>query len=660
MTGIVVLAVTLFHGVLPAPEEFAERDAWATVNFQGGNGRDATPFLSFTLDGHPSSDFLQQWSLERSTKELDAFRTQHTLVYREPRGALSVRCEGVVWKDYPTLEWTVHFKNEGSADTPLIESIQAIDTVFSRGAQGEFLLHHHVGDKCSIDSFAPVQTVLEPGTSRQFAPDGGRACSGAWPYFNVERASEKKGLILAVGWPGQWAAQFTRDGGANLRIRAGQELTHFVLHPGEEVRTPLIAVQFYSGDWIRAQNIWRRWMLEHNFPKDHGKPLSPKVGSASVQEYAFNCTQQGDIEFIDRCGEAGISLSYWWMDAGWYVNDGKGWPKVGTWEVDRQRFPGGLKSISEHCHSKGAELLVWFEVERVSADSWIAKNHPEWVHGGTGGGLLKMDEPTVVQWITDHIDKMISDEGIDLYRSDYNIDPLKFWRANDAEDRQGITEMRYIEGYLAYWDGLRSRHPGMLIDSCASGGRRDDLETMRRSVPLLRTDFEQSPEGNQCATYGFDLWLPYHDSVNWENAPYNFRSNIAPFLQLNWDVRKKDFNYEQGRKFLEQWRNTVTYYFGDFYSLSDYSTENNVWMAWQFDRPDLDGGLVQAFRRPNAPYVSAQYRLRALDPDSEYTVTNLDGGEGRLMGRELMENGLVIQMMKQPDAALIMYQKVRQ
>ena len=50
-----------------------------------------------------------------------------------------------------------------------------------------------------------------------------------------------------------------------------RELTRFKLHPGEEVRTPLVAVQFWRGDWLRAQNIWRRWMLAHNVPRPGGK-----------------------------------------------------------------------------------------------------------------------------------------------------------------------------------------------------------------------------------------------------------------------------------------------------------------------------------------------------------------------------------------------------
>jgi alpha-galactosidase len=221
------------------------------------------------------------------------------------------------------------------------------------------------------------------------------------------------------------------------------------------------------------------------------------------------------------------------------------------------------------------------------------------------------------------------------------------------------TEIRYVEGFLSYWDELRRRHPGMLIDSCASGGRRDDLETMRRAVPLLRTDFEGNPEGNQCHTYGFGLWLPYFDAVhNWHPSPYSFRSSIAPFLQRNWDARSKQFNPELARRFVAQWRAVVDYYFGDFYPLSEYSTADNVWMAWQFDRPDRAAGLIQAFRRPNCRSVSARYKVLGLDPDARYVVSDLDADQPHLMtGRELMEAGLSIAVREKPGAALLTYRK---
>ena len=93
------------------------------------------------------------------------------------------------------------------------------------------------------------------------------------------------------------------------------------------------------------------------------------------------------------------------------------------------------------------------------------------------------------------------------------MDPLGHWRKNDPPDRQGITENLHVQGYLAYWDELRRRHPNLIIDSCASGGRRNDLETLRRAVPLHPTDYNYS---HLAAKQAFHLslfqWIPYFGS----------------------------------------------------------------------------------------------------------------------------------------------------
>jgi alpha-galactosidase len=134
-------------------------------------------------------------------------------------------------------------------------------------------------------------------------------------------------MIAVLGWPGQWAADFVRDPEGLLRVSAGQERTRFLLHPGEEVRSPLVVLQFYSGDWIRGQNIWRRWMWAHNVPRPGGKPIVPQCAACSSHQYAemINANTESQKLFIDRYIERGIRLDYWWMDAGWYWNE-KGWP----------------------------------------------------------------------------------------------------------------------------------------------------------------------------------------------------------------------------------------------------------------------------------------------------------------------------------------------
>jgi alpha-galactosidase len=274
-------------------------------------------------------------------------------------------------------------------------------------------------------------------------------------------------------------------------------------------------------------------------------------------------------------------------------------------------------------------------------------------------GLLDLGNPDAWKWLLEHVDKLITEQGIDLYRQDFNMDPLDSWRQNDAPDRQGITENHHITGYLAYWDELLRQHPGLLIDSCASGGRRNDLETMRRSVPLWRTDFRLDPVGTQCHSYGISFWLPLSGTGTGTYADYDFRSNMTPLLNCIWDVRIKDADYDLMRRLCEQFRQVADCYLGDYYPLTPYSLENASWMGWQFDRPDRGQGMVQVFRRSESIYKSADLRLSGLDPEARYRVRNLDSPEADIItGQRLMDIGLPVVLNERPSAVVITYEKV--
>jgi len=625
------------------------------------------PPFSFTYGGQPSAAILKDWKLSRQVSKLDDHRTQRTLTWTDPKTGLILRCAAIEYHDFPTVEWTLTFKNSGATDTPVIADIQPLDVrlerkkdeVYARFASpGEFVLNHHVGSPCARNDYQPLRSPLPRKTERRIATSGGRGSNSDWPYFNIEWPGE--GVIAVVGWPGQWAAHFTRDEANGLRVRAGQELTHFTLHPGEEVRTPLIVLQFWKGDRIRSQNTFRRWMLAHNVPKPGGKPLAPALFGCSSHftNEMVAANEDNQLMFINRYLAERLKIDYWWMDAGWYLCDGN-WGKTGTWEVDTKRFPRGLRAISDYAHSKDIKTIVWFEPERVHAGTWLAERHPEWILGGKKGGLLNLGNPDARKWLTDHVDKLITDQGIDLYRQDFNMDPLDLWRKNDAPDRQGITEIRHITGYLAYWDELLRRHPGLLIDSCASGGRRNDLETMRRSVPLWRTDWRLDPLGTQCHSYGISFWLPLSGTGTGIYAAYDFRSNMAPFTNCIWDVRIKDADYDLMRRLAEQFRQVADCYLGDYYPLTPYSLENTAWMAWQFDRPDLGTGVVQAFRRADSVYESARLPLQGLDPKASYELRDFDAtGSTKATGRELMGKGLLIVLPDRPTASVVAYRRL--
>jgi len=664
--AIIGLCIGSAQALPPTAEETAEARRWVAARFEEIEpgtpaSWDQKPPFSFVYDGRPSSEFLGGWKLDRIHRKLDEARTEHQLTYSESRTGLVVRCVAAEWTDFPTVEWTLYLKNTGSADTPIIEAIQPIDVHFQTTGGSGTVLRYNTGDRCTADSYEPHADALKPGTERAFSPAGGRPTSGGFPYFNL--VLPDGGTIAALSWAGQWAMKFGRDDRGTVRASGGQELTHFVLHAGEEVRTPLVVLLFYKGDWLRGQNLWRSWMVQHNLPRPGGRLVQPMASLCTGNHYPrlmSNASQE--LDFLRRHLAAGIRFDAWWQDAGWYPCGDAGWPKTGTWEVDVGRFPKGLREVSDFVHSQGIKSIVWFEPERVAPGTWLYEKHPEWLLGKGGGTkLLDLGNEAARRWLTDHIDRILTEQAIDVYRQDFNIDPLPFWRANDSPDRQGITEIRHVEGYLAFWDELKRRHPGLLIDSCASGGRRNDLETLRRAVPLLRSDWYNGPDGQQGQTYGLSLWFPFQGTgVIYQRDEYWHRSSFVAEFTFGPDAAGlKGVDLGLVRRMVEEHGRMKDCFYGEFYPLTPYSLSPEVWMAWQYDRPDLGRGLVQAFRRAESPYESARFKLRGLDAGGEYRVDYAGGsGRERYSGKELLEHGLGLELKGRPSALTAFYERI--
>jgi alpha-galactosidase len=657
--GLFLLAGVCRANAEPTRAEIRQATEWATSHFLAA--RPVLPF-SFVFGGKDSATLLQSWPHRLETRTIDTSRRSYVLTWTEPGQGLEVRCQAVVYSDFPVVEWTVYLRNTGSKKSPIVERLQGIDVFLERANEGEFVLRGAKGDTFAADLYEPFERVLGPDRVERFAPVGGRGSNGAFPYYDL--AMTDGGLMLAVGWPGRWSSRFARDATRGMRIVAGQELTHLALMPGEQVRTPLIALLFWHGkDVARAQNLWRAWMWAHNVPRDGRGELPPALllGNTSGEfNEMCNATQENQIAFIDRYLEEKVPINFWWMDAGWYPCDGN-WPKTGTWEPDLKRFPGGLRAITDHARARGIRSLVWFEPERVAQGTWLAANHPDWLLGGT---LLNLGHNGTLDWLTNHVDRVLREQGIDLYRQDFNMDPLDLWRKHDAADRQGMTENLHVQNYLAYWDALRRRQPNLIIDSCASGGRRNDLETMRRAIALHPTDYNYAHlAAKQAFHASLFQWLPSFGSstVPVDRVdPYAFRSGHAPNMVLGYDLRRKDLNYSLLRSLAEEWKAIVDSYRGDFYLLTPYSRDEEHWLAWQFDRPQQGLGLVEAFRRPRAKESSLTVRLHVLDPALTYEVTELGSGHSsRLVGGELLERGLPIEIKEAPGSVSITYRRAQ-
>jgi alpha-galactosidase len=222
-----------------------------------------------------------------------------------------------------------------------------------------------------------------------------------------------------------------------------------------------------------------------------------------------------------------------------------------------------------------------------------------------------------------------------------------------------MNEIGHIMGLYDYLDTFQRAHLNLLLDDCASGGRRIDFEMMRRSVPLLRSDYLWDPVGAQCFTWALSLWVPITGHGGVSVDPYDFRSGMQTCVTYAFDFYKADAPFwEPLARRLKEFQEVQPFFSRDYYPLTPYATNSECWMAWQFDAPEVRKGMVQAFRRSTNSPPSMTFKLRGLEPIATYTLTDFDASASTTaQGSALMEKGLVVRLPSAPASALITYAK---
>ena len=579
--------------------------------------------------------------------------------------------------DFPAARWTVYFHNSRMTDdTPVLEDIQALDTTWQGSAKTA--VFHAKGSDAQMDDFLPLSASLpqlgDDNKPLTFGCRRGRPSTLFLPYFNLQ--DNGQGVMIAIGWSGQWAASFQQDIGGNVRARAGMEQTHLVLHAGETIRAPSILTIFWQGHAMRGHNLLRQFILHHNSPRKDGQVVTAPLACADWGGQLSSV----QIEHIKRSAAAKLPFDTFWIDAGWYgdaggkflpESTGHWYKQAGNWAIDRSIHPDGLLEVRKAARDAGMGMLLWVEPERAVWGSPVTKAHPDWFLGKKEAGnsvLLNLGDPEARKWATDLISGLVRDLDLTWYRQDFNMDCLDQWRSIDAPDRQGMAEIRYVEGLYAFWDELQRRKPGLMIDNCASGGRRLNLELLARSIPLWRTDYhcggrEHDPSAGQIHTMGLSYWIPLSGTAAAAGPmdTYTFRSNLT--AAMAWgappDLLTNAPFAEWCRTMLKQYLQARPFFYGDYYPLTRTSANADAWAAYQLHRRDLDQGLLVMLRRTESPFSHAQLLLGGLDPTATYEFTDADSGKAiRCTGKEAMAGATwVIDAPR--SSRLVFYRRVK-
>ncbi len=298
------------------------------------------------------------------------------------------------------------------------------------------------------------------------------------------RSGEVWGIHL--GWSGDaavWAERLPAGPG----VLGAAELLgpgEVVLGTGEEYATPwLYAVWSDRGlDGLSAAlHAWQRARPGH--------PVSPRPVVLNTWEAVyFDHGLERLTGLADTAAELGVERFV--LDDGWFRGRRDDSAGLGDWYVDEEVWPDGLAPLIEHVRGRGMEFGLWVEPEMVNADSDLFRAHPDWALGVPGRlppewrrqQVLDLANPDCFAYLLERLDALLGEHDIAFLKWDHNRD---------------LVEARVHAQTLAVYrllDELRARHPGVEIESCASGGGRVDLGILERTDRVWASDSNDALE----------------------------------------------------------------------------------------------------------------------------------------------------------------------
>lgn len=300
---------------------------------------------------------------------------------------------------------------------------------------------------------------------------------------NVETGSS---MFWQIEHNGSWHWEIgEQDGHAYLAVSGPDELYgHWFknLNPGEAFTSVPVSVGVSRQGFEDAMGNLTKYRRRIRRPNADNETLR-----IIFNDY-MNClwadpTSEKEFPLIDAAAEVGCE--YFCIDAGWYAK-GYWWDAVGEWRESRERFPNGLREVTDYIRSKGMMPGLWLELEVMGINCDMAKKVPDdWFFVRHGKRIydrsryqLDYRNPEVRQYADEVIERLVKEYGIGYIKMDYNIEPGIGTEINADSVGDGLLE--HEKAYLSWLDNIFEKYPDLVIENCSSGGLRIDYAMLSR------------------------------------------------------------------------------------------------------------------------------------------------------------------------------------
>ncbi len=464
------------------------------------------------------------------------------------------------------------------------------------------------------------------------------------------------------------------------------------LNPGESWKSPrsFIAVYTNSTDPWNVLNgpvndFVRRHMgiqlaaqkVKPVFVYNTWNPFRKNVNDKLVRELAEAAAACGVEEFI--------------IDDGWQINRG-------DWEIDRQKFPDGLKPVFDHIRSLGMKPGLWLSLTGAEINSKVYADHPEWFVRDDDGNIINLHgagsrEKTAcfaTGWyghIRDIILGLVREHGLAYVKLDITIAASSYLYdksisgccATDHPLHHDRPESFLViyRRCMELFDELHREAPQLFID-CT-------FETWGK---LQTVDYAlvQHADGDWLANV--EEPVPYGSlrvrNLAWWRSPgvpagtlvignltlddpgrlIAFKSLAGTLPIMLGDPREVQEEERKQLRDIADWLREMQESYGYMLFRQDIvgwgEPVEGGWDGWaRLNTDTFKGGIIGVFRQGSSE-ARRLVRISGIDQDALYSVrTALEGSElVRMRGIDLAETGIPVRLENEYDGVLLEIRRV--
>ena len=446
----------------------------------------------------------------------------------------------------------------------------------------------------------------------------------------------------------------------------------FILESEQEFIAPEVVMSYSSCGFEKLSHNYHK-IFRENLCRSNYINKRPPILVNNWEATYFDFTGEKLIEIAKQAKELGIEMLV--MDDGWFGKRDDDNSGLGDWFVNEEKLGCSLSEFVNQINKIGLKFGLWFELEMVSEDSCLYREHPEWcltVPGrkpfrGRNQLVLDMGRKDVQEYIKKCFFDIMDQANIEYVKLDMNRSIGNVYANDLPAQRQGEVLHRYVLGLYNVLNAIVERYPDLLIESCSGGGGRFDAGMLYYAPQAWCSDNTDAIDRIKIQ-YGSSFGYPIssvgsHVSVcpneqTGRTVPIETRGAVAMAGTFGYELDLTQMNdedkeavkiqIEQYKKYADIIRQ------GQYYRITN-PMENTEFAAWEFVSEEKDQALMfYTALNSNSNGRVHLLKFKGLDPEKIYVI---EGNTRKYYGKTLMYAGIPVPMRVKEYETMTFYVK---